>query len=236
MAFGSLMLTAGFATALVWQSARGTVVPWVVQVDRLGQAQAVAPAIADYRPADPQIAWHLARFIEQVRAHSGRSDHRSAELAARLRIYDRSRRARRSTTMRARTILSPKSVNSRSPSTYPASSGRRLTVFRVAWTERRYQDGSARRDLALDRDPHRRDAATARCGPPPRQSAWNLRQRHQLVTGAWAMKPYFRNAGRPAFPTRVHPALGKSVALLLLLSHNGARRLRHHAEAAGDRL
>ena len=42
--------------------------PWVVQVDNLGQAQAVAPATADYRPTDPQVAWHLARFIEQVRS------------------------------------------------------------------------------------------------------------------------------------------------------------------------
>lgn len=68
MAFGSLILSAGFASALVWQSARGTVVPWVVQVDRLGEAQAVAPATADYRPTDPQVAWHLARFIEEVRS------------------------------------------------------------------------------------------------------------------------------------------------------------------------
>lgn len=68
MAFGSLILSAGFASALVWQSARGIVVPWVVQVDKLGQAQAVAPATADYRPTDPQVAWHLARFIEQVRS------------------------------------------------------------------------------------------------------------------------------------------------------------------------
>lgn len=68
MAFGSLILSVGFASALVWQSARGTVVPWVVQVDNLGQSQAVAPAVADYRPTDPQIAFHLGRFIEQVRA------------------------------------------------------------------------------------------------------------------------------------------------------------------------
>jgi len=68
MAFGSLLLSAGLATGLVWQSARGTIVPWVVQVDRLGEAQAVAPAEADYHPTDPQVAWHLARFIEQVRA------------------------------------------------------------------------------------------------------------------------------------------------------------------------
>ena len=68
MAFGSLVLSAGFAAALVWQSVQGTVVPWVVQVDNLGQAQALAPAAADYRPTDPQIAWHLGRFIEQVRS------------------------------------------------------------------------------------------------------------------------------------------------------------------------
>lgn len=68
MAFGSLVLSAGFAAALVWQSVQGTVVPWVVQVDKLGLAQTVAPAVADFRPTDPQIAWHLARFIEQVRS------------------------------------------------------------------------------------------------------------------------------------------------------------------------
>ena len=68
MAFGSLLLAGGFAAALVWQSARGTIVPWVVQVDNLGQSQAIAPAVADFRPTDPQIAWHLGRFIEQVRS------------------------------------------------------------------------------------------------------------------------------------------------------------------------
>src|SRR5215472_14936885 len=68
IAFGNLFLAASLAAALVWQSARGTVVPWVVQVDKLGEAQAVAPAIADYKATDPQIAWHLARFIEQVRS------------------------------------------------------------------------------------------------------------------------------------------------------------------------
>lgn len=68
MAFGSLALAGGFAVALIWQSTQGTVVPWVVQIDKFGEAQAVAPAAADYRPTDPQIAWHLGRFIEQVRA------------------------------------------------------------------------------------------------------------------------------------------------------------------------
>ena len=68
IAFGNLFLAGGLAAALVWQAARGSVVPWVVQVDKLGEAQAVAAAVADYRPTDPQIAWHLARFIENVRS------------------------------------------------------------------------------------------------------------------------------------------------------------------------
>ena len=67
MAFGCLILSAGFASGLVWQSARGTVAPWVVEIDRHGEARAVESAVADYRPTDPQLAWHLARFIEQVR-------------------------------------------------------------------------------------------------------------------------------------------------------------------------
>ena len=39
IAFGNLGLAAGLATALVWQATRGTIVPWVVQVDKLGEAQ-----------------------------------------------------------------------------------------------------------------------------------------------------------------------------------------------------
>ncbi len=67
MALGSLMLSGGLGAGLVWIAASGTVTPWVVQVDRLGQAEAVAPAARDFRPTDPEIAWHLARFIEEVR-------------------------------------------------------------------------------------------------------------------------------------------------------------------------
>ena len=70
IAFGNLFLAAGLACGLLWQAARGTVTPWVVEIDKLGQAQAVAPAIADYQPTDPQIAWHLARLIENVRSIS----------------------------------------------------------------------------------------------------------------------------------------------------------------------
>jgi type IV secretion system protein VirB5 len=138
--FGSLILTAGFAAALVWQSARGTVVPWVVQVDNLGQAQAVAPAVADYRPADPQIAWHLGRFIEQVRAipadaiivrqnwlraYEWTTDRGAAALNDYARANDPFTRVGRQ-----QIAVEVSSVIRASPDS-----------FRVAWTERHYENG-----------------------------------------------------------------------------------------------
>jgi type IV secretion system protein TrbF len=70
MAFGSLMLSAGLAASSVWQSMQSRVTPYVVEVDRFGAVQAVAPAIQNYQPTDQEIAWHLARFIEHVRGVS----------------------------------------------------------------------------------------------------------------------------------------------------------------------
>src|SRR5258705_11253812 len=64
MALGCLMLSGGLASGLVWQSLRGTVTPWVVEGDHLGQAQAGAPADGTFRPPDPQIAFHLAGLIK----------------------------------------------------------------------------------------------------------------------------------------------------------------------------
>jgi len=140
MAFGSLILTAGFAVALVWQSARGTVVPWVVQVDNLGQAQAVAPATADYRLTDPQIAWHLGRFIEQVRsipadpiivrqnwlrAYDWTTDRGAAALNDYARANDPFTRVGRQ-----QIAVEVSSVIRASPDS-----------FRVAWIERHYENG-----------------------------------------------------------------------------------------------
>ena len=70
MAFGGLLLSTGLSGGLLWQSMQSRVVPYVVEVDRLGEARAVAPATAEYRPTDPQIAWHLGRFITNVRGVS----------------------------------------------------------------------------------------------------------------------------------------------------------------------
>ena len=140
MAFGSLALSAGFAGALVYQSARGTVVPWVVQVDKLGQAQAVAPATADFRPTDPQIAWHLGRFIEQVRsipadpiivrqnwlrAYDWTTDRGAAALNDYARTNDPFTKVGKQ-----QIAVEVSSVIRASPDS-----------FRVAWIERRYENG-----------------------------------------------------------------------------------------------
>lgn len=140
MAFGCLILSAGFASALVWQSARGTVVPWVVQVDNLGQAHSVAPATADYRPTDPQIAFHLGRFIEQVRAipadaiivrqnwlraYEFTTDRGAAALNEHARTNDPFTRVGRQ-----QVAVEVSSVIRASPDS-----------FRVAWTERHFESG-----------------------------------------------------------------------------------------------
>ena len=70
MAFGTLALSSAMASGLIWQSLQSRVVPYVVEVDRLGEARAVSQVEADYQPTDPQIAYQLARFIENVRGVS----------------------------------------------------------------------------------------------------------------------------------------------------------------------
>ena len=64
------MLSSALSGGLPWLSVQSRVIPYVVEVDRLGEARAVEPAQRDYRPGDPEIAWHLARFITDVRSIS----------------------------------------------------------------------------------------------------------------------------------------------------------------------
>ncbi|MDV3458241.1 conjugal transfer protein TrbF [Sphingomonas sp. HF-S4] len=139
--FGALGLSTLLASGIIWQASRGTITPWVVQVDKLGEAQAVAPADAAYRPSDPQIAFHLARFIENVRGIP------ADPVVLRqnwLRGYD-------FTTARGALALNDYARNND-----PFAQVGKLQVaidvssvirasddsFRIAWTERRYQDGS----------------------------------------------------------------------------------------------
>jgi type IV secretory pathway TrbF-like protein len=70
MAFGGLLLSTGLSGGLVWRSMQSRVIPYVVEVDRLGEARAIERLGSDYRPTDPQIAWHLGRFVSNVRSVS----------------------------------------------------------------------------------------------------------------------------------------------------------------------
>jgi len=141
MAFGCLMLSGGLASGLVWQSLRGTVTPWVVQVDHLGQAQAVAPADGSYQPTDPQIAFHLARFIEDVRGLPTDGIVLRQEW---LRAYDfTTDRGAAALNDYARTNdpfanLGKLQISIEVTSVIRASP----TSFRVAWIQRSYENGS----------------------------------------------------------------------------------------------
>jgi type IV secretion system protein TrbF len=140
MAFGCLILSGGFASALVWQSTTGNVVPWVVEVDNLGEAHAVGPADASFEPSDPQIAFHLARFIEQVRAIP----------ADAIIVRQNWLRAYEFTTDRGALALNdyarandPFTRVGRQQIAVEVSSVIRASPnsFRVAWTERHYENG-----------------------------------------------------------------------------------------------
>jgi type IV secretion system protein TrbF len=139
--FGALGLATCLTAGLIWQGARGSIVPWVVQVDKLGEAQAVAAADSDYRPTDPQIAFHLARFIEQVRSVP---DDPIVVRQNWLRAYD-------FVTDRGALVLNdyartndPFALIGREQVGIDVTSVIRAspTSFRIAWVERRYRDGS----------------------------------------------------------------------------------------------
>jgi len=141
MAFGSLFLSMGLAAGLVWQSTHGNIVPWVVQIDKLGEAQAVAPAIADYTPSDPEIAWYLAHFIEMVRSLPADPiivrqnwlqayDFTTTGGAQALNEYARANDPF-AKLGKQQIAIDVSSVIRASPSS-----------FRVAWVEHRYQDGA----------------------------------------------------------------------------------------------
>ncbi|MFK4719703.1 conjugal transfer protein TrbF [Bradyrhizobium niftali] len=141
MAFGCLMISAGLAGSLVWRSSQASITPWVVEVDHLGQAQRVAPANIEYQPTDAQIAYHLARFIEDVRGLPADG------IVLRqnwLRAYD-------FTTDRGAAALNDYARNNdpfaklgKTQISVDVSSVIRASPesFRVAWTQRVYENGS----------------------------------------------------------------------------------------------
>jgi type IV secretion system protein VirB5 len=139
--FGALGLSALLTGGIIWQGARGSIIPWVVEVDKLGEAQAIAPANVDYMPSDPQVAFHLARFIEQVRSVP---DDPIIVRQNWLRAYDfATDKGALALNDHARTndpfaLIGREQVGVDVTSVIRASP----TSFRVAWVERRYRDGS----------------------------------------------------------------------------------------------
>ena len=70
MALGSLALSLLLSALLLWLGRSASTVPYIVEVDPRGGARAVGPAAESYKPSDAQIAFHLARFVDNVRALS----------------------------------------------------------------------------------------------------------------------------------------------------------------------
>ncbi|MEW6597684.1 MAG: conjugal transfer protein TrbF [Pseudomonadota bacterium] len=139
--FGMLLLCGSLAGGLIWASARGSVVPWVVEVDKLGEPKVVAPAAAGYHPSDPEIAYQLARFIENVRQIPADPvivrqdwlrayDFTTMEGARALNAYARANDPFASIG-KTEVAVDVSSVIRASPAS-----------FRIAWTERRYADGA----------------------------------------------------------------------------------------------
>ncbi|GGL09741.1 conjugal transfer protein TrbF [Caulobacter rhizosphaerae] len=125
---------------MIWQAARGSVTPWVVEVDRLGQTLAIGPAQRGYRPPDAVIAWTLSRFIENTRAVPADAvvlgqnwrrayDFVDAAGAAALSEYAR--------------VADPFAQVGRSQVSVEVTNVVRASPdsFRLAWIERRYVDG-----------------------------------------------------------------------------------------------
>ena len=139
--FAALALLALSIAGLIGMAMRGTITPWIVQVDKMGEAQAVAPANAHYHPSDPQIAYHLARFIENFR---GIPADPVVLRQSWLRAYD-------FTTAKGALALNDYARNNdpfaqvgKVQVAVDVSSVIRASdnSFRISWTERRYQDGS----------------------------------------------------------------------------------------------
>src|SRR5450830_1513390 len=142
MAFGCLALALLMAGGLVWRSAQSIVTPYVVEVDKTGQVRAIGEAATPYRPADAQIAYHLAHLITLVRslsidpivvrqnwldAYDYTTDRGAAVLNDYARVNDPFSR------------IGKESVTVQITSVVRASD----TSFNLRWTERRYVNGAA---------------------------------------------------------------------------------------------
>src|SRR6266481_3236738 len=231
MAFGSLILSAALALSLVWQSLRGTVTPWVVQVDRLGQAQAIR--LSADRSADRLSPRALYRGYQGI---AGRSDRAAPTMVARLRLHHRSRRRRAQRFRPQQRSLRQSRQDAdlgRGLQRHPRLAGfvsRRLDPARL-------REWLARHHRAMDRDSDRRDSNSARRRSFTEESARSLRQRRQLVEGVGTMTPPFRGVAVPASRKLAHVSFCKSALTLLLMSASmlaGCSHLQKPPEIALD--
>jgi type IV secretion system protein VirB5 len=141
MAFGCLGLAFAGCAGVLWQAGRSSVAPYVVEVDRSGEVQNVVRVRENYEPTDAQIAFHLARFIIDVRslpadpvvvrrnwleAYNFTTDHGAAVLNEFARQNDPFARIGK-----VSVTVDVASVVRASPS-----------AFQIRWTEKTYADGA----------------------------------------------------------------------------------------------
>ncbi len=184
MAFGSLVLSAGFAGArLAVGSGHRSCPGWCRSIGsaRRRRWRRRPPTIGRPIRRSPGIS---ARFIEQVRSHPGRCDHRAPELAAGLRIHDGPWRRGAERLCPRPMTLSPRSV--RQQIAVEVSS-----VIRASPQLPRRLDRAPLRGRPARRLPNAGPRSSPSRVQLPRDAdraaeepAWDLRQRHQLVSGS----------------------------------------------------
>lgn len=137
MALGSLLLNGALGAGLIAQSLRGTIVPYIVEVDKLGEPRAIQPVTQEATPSDPMIAWVLAHFIEQVRSVS------ADPIVVRqnwLKAYDTVSDSGAAALNDYARVNDPFALVGRTQVSADVSSVIRASPssFRIAWVERRY--------------------------------------------------------------------------------------------------
>jgi len=68
IAFGAMALAFVMSGGFIWQSNRSTVTPYIVEVDTQGAVRGVGPVVENYRPTEAQMAYHLSKFLRNVRS------------------------------------------------------------------------------------------------------------------------------------------------------------------------
>ncbi len=148
MAFGCLGISIVLLGSLLWLLRSGSVVPYVVEIDRNGSARSVGPVEEQYKPNDAQIAFHLARFVEEVR---GLSIDPVVVRQNWLKAYDFvTDKAALTFNEEARTEDPFTKVGQRSVTVEVTSVVRASdSSFQVRWLERAFEGGAARETRAF---------------------------------------------------------------------------------------